>query len=180
MFPVTTHMARGLNQTQLKHEDLAMLICEFFFRFCFSFPFFFFSFFFGVIIISIISCGTLLSQLEIFQQVWIQSTKRNKSARQTRDTPIKTWITYSNSTWHASKYKVYPPQKVCPQKRMPPVAYIYPPFQAHSAKQVCTGIWQNQFLFFNGFFNTCTCLQYLRSSTPSEINHPVLGLTERP
>ena len=123
---------------------------------------------------------TIWNRMRFRALVQNQQTKGNNSARQTRDTTTKTWITYSNSTWHASKYKVYPPQKVCPQKRMPPVAYIYPPFQAHSAKQVCTGIWQNQFLFFNGFFNTCTCLQYLRSSTPSEINHPVLGLTERP
>ena len=34
-------------------------------------------------------------------------TKGNNSARQTRDTTTKTWIAYGNSTWHASKYKIY-------------------------------------------------------------------------
>ena len=34
--------------------------------------------------------------------------------------------------------------KKCPQW------HIYPTFQAHSATQVCTGIWQNQFLFETG------------------------------
>ena len=36
-----------------------------------------------------------------------QQTKGNNSARQTRDTTTKTWITYGNSTWHAGKYKIY-------------------------------------------------------------------------
>ena len=36
-----------------------------------------------------------------------QQTKGNNSARQTRDATTKTGIAYGNSTWRASKYKVY-------------------------------------------------------------------------
>ena len=81
-----------------------------------------------------------------FQYTCYQQVKGNNRARQTRDSTTKTWIAYGNSTWHASKCKVhelhlrYILDKGCPQW------HIYPPFQAHSATQVCTGIWQNQFL----------------------------------
>ena len=56
-------------------------------------------------------------------------------------------------TWHACKYKVHKlHQRRILKKGCPPVAYIYiyPPFQAHSATQVSTGIKQNQFLFKTG------------------------------
>ncbi|WP_419642267.1 hypothetical protein, partial [Thiolapillus sp.] len=35
------------------------------------------------------------------------STNTHTSARQTRDTTTETQIAYSNSTWHASKYKAH-------------------------------------------------------------------------
>ena len=40
-------------------------------------------------------------------QLYQQTKGRNNSAQQTRHTTTKTWTTYSNFTWHASKYKVY-------------------------------------------------------------------------
>ena len=39
--------------------------------------------------------------------------------------------------------------------------YICPPFQAHSATQMCTGVRQNQFLFF--LFTVCICV-FIRSA----------------
>ena len=83
-----------------------------------------------------------------------QQTNGNNSARQTRDTTTNTWIAYGNSTWRASKYKVYKLHQRYILKKGWPQWHIYPPFQAHSATQVCTGIRQTIFfcLCFSLFF----------------------------
>ena len=77
-----------------------------------------------------------------------QQTKGNNSARQTRDTTTKTWIAYGNSIWPASKYKVNKLHQRFILKKGCSQCLTYPPFQAHSATQVCTGIRQNQFFLF--------------------------------
>ena len=50
----------------------------------------------------------LMAQHEFFFRTATkkQQTKGNNSARQTRDTTVKSWIA-NDSTWYASKYKVH-------------------------------------------------------------------------
>ena len=71
--------------------------------------------------------------------VWNHQTKGGHSA-QRRGTQQQTLFAYGNSTWHASKCKVINSTKSASSKKWCPQWHIYPPFHAHSATQVCTGI----------------------------------------
>ena len=74
-----------------------------------------------------VACGTTLCFSFLTPDIilWDQQTKENNSARQTRGTTTKTGIAYGNSTWRASKYKVYKlHQRYILKKRMPPVACV--------------------------------------------------------
>ena len=110
--------------------------------------------------------GSITLWSDSWRSVWwtqslTQQTKGNNSARQTRNTTTKTWIAYGNSTWRASKYKVYKLHQRYILKKGCPQWYVYPPFQAHSATQVCTGIQQKQFLFAKSY---CYFRKYTRTA----------------
>ena len=63
----------------------------------------------GTHLIMPVACATGPNADQIWavaESVHNQQTKGDNSARQTRYTKTKTWITYGNSTLHASKYKV--------------------------------------------------------------------------
>ena len=100
--------------------------------------------------------------------------------------------TYGNSTWHACKYEV---RKLCQRcilkkgclqwhiyrcilKKGCLQWHTYPPFQAHSATQVCTGIRQNHIVLetyspqiwkFAQHINTCVHGRSEISSSPCHI-----------
>ena len=72
-------------------------------------------------------------ELKSFEQVLraykvTQQTKGNNSARQTRDATTKTGIAYGNSTWRASKYKVYKLHQSTSSKKGCPQWHLFPPF----------------------------------------------------
>ena len=74
-------------------------------------------------------------------------TKGVHSVEQIRDTTTEPQIAYSNSTWHAHKYKAHKLHRRYILKKGWPQRHICPPLQPHSATQVCMGIQQNQSLF---------------------------------